>query len=153
MRIDPDYDPPQQVIANLRFTRSGVYAEYLLDGLPVVMRTLAAHERAARLTRNLGRNLPSGTLLEGLLVADDQNLILRNMVGRYAHRQQWIAQCRRWETVIAQPSPAITAGYTGPLQRRHWISIPVDSGRAGRTPTGQGQRIWDWIAGRDRESD
>lgn len=151
--VDPSYDPPRHVVGNLRFTRSGVYADFLLDGLSVVMRSLATHERAARLTRNLGRNVPSGSLLQGLLVPDDQNLILRNMVGRYSHRPQWVAQCRRWQPVIAAPSPAVTTGYTGPVQRRHWLTVPVDSGRAGRTVAGNGQRIWDWVAGRDRESD
>jgi hypothetical protein len=153
MRIDANFDPPQQVIGNLRFTRAGVYADYLLDGLAVTMRSLATHERAARLTRNLARNLPSGTALSGLLVAADQHQILRNIVGSHAARPAWVAQCRLWEPVIAAPSPAITTGYTGPVQRRYWLTIPVDAGRAGRTAAGQSQRLWDWVAGRDTDSD
>ncbi|HME48089.1 ATP-binding protein [Mycobacterium sp.] len=151
MRIDPRFDPPRKVIGNLRFTRGGVYADYLLDGLAVTMRSLPTHERAARLTRNLGRNLPSGSLISGLLVADDQHQILRTIVGSHAQKPDWVTQCRRWEPVIAAPAPAITTGYTGPVQRRYWLTVPVDAGRAGRTTAGQGKRLWDWVAGRDQD--
>ena len=136
MKTDASFDPPRQVVTNLRFTRSGVYADYLLDGLPVTMRPLQAHERAAQLIRNFGRNLPSGSMLSGLLVPADQNQILRRMVGPHAARRAWVAQCRLWEPRIAQPSQAITTGYTGPLQRRYWLTIPVDAGRAGRPGRG-----------------
>jgi AAA-like domain len=153
MRPHPTFDPPRKVIGNLRFTRAGVYADYLLDGLAVTMRSLDTHERAARLTRNLGRNLPSGSQISGLLVPNDQHKILRNIVGPHAHLRGWVAECRRWEPVIAAPAPAITTGYTGPVQRRYWLTIPVDAGRAGRTTAGQTKRFWGWVAGRDHDSD
>ncbi len=152
MRIDPSFDPPRRVIANLRFTHAGVYADYLLDGLAVTLRSLATHERAAQLTRNLGRNLPSGSHIQGLLVPDDQHRILRNIVAGRASRPEWVTQCRLWEHVIAAPAPGITTGYTGPVQRHYWLTIPVDAGRAGRTTMGQGKRLWDWVAGRDVDS-
>lgn len=31
-RVDHLFDPPLAVIGNLRFTRGGVYADYLIDG-------------------------------------------------------------------------------------------------------------------------
>lgn len=150
MRTDASFDPPQQVIGNLRFTRSGVYADYLLDGLPVTMRSLATHERAARLLRNLARNLPSGTELFGLVVPDDPHSILRSIVGPHAANRDWVGYCRLWEPVIAQPSPTSSAR---PEHRRYWMTIPVDAGRAGRTMTGQGQKLLDWVVGRDVDSD
>lgn len=52
---DESFDPPQQVEGNLVYTRGGVYAEYLLDGRAVLMRSLNVHEEAAKLTRSLGR--------------------------------------------------------------------------------------------------
>ncbi|HUO40159.1 MAG TPA: ATP-binding protein, partial [Mycobacterium sp.] len=114
---------------------------------------MATHERAAKLTRNLGRNLPSGSQISGLLVPDDHDHILRAMVGSHAHKPGLVAQCRRWEPIIAAPSPAVTAGYTGPVRRRYWLTIPVDAGTAGRTTAGQTQRFWDWVVGRDADSD
>ena len=95
----------------------------------------------------------SGTALSGLLVAADQHQILRSIVGPHAARPSWVAQCRLWEPVIAAPSPALTTGYTGPVQRRYWLTIPVDAGRSGRTAAGQSQRLWDSVAGRDTDSD
>ena len=153
MRTDPSFDAPQQVIGNIRFTRGGVYADYLLDGLSVTMRTLAAHNHAALLTRNLGRMLPSASQLSGLLVPDDQNQIMRRIVGTHHHRPDWIPQCRAWQPVIARPAPLLRGGYQGPVHRRYWLTIPVDAGKEGRTAIGQAQRIWDWVAGRDHDSD
>jgi hypothetical protein len=65
VRVDPTLDPPRKVIGNLRFTNSGVYADYLVHGRPTTLRPMAVFERAARSHRNLGRNLPSGSLLYG----------------------------------------------------------------------------------------
>ena len=39
-RVDHLFDPPLAVIGNLRFTRGRVYADYLIDGLPLVLRPL-----------------------------------------------------------------------------------------------------------------
>ena len=128
-RVNPSFYPPQKVIGNLRFTRTGIYADHLVHGLPVTMRALPAHERAARLTRNLGRNLPSGSQLFGLLAFEDQHRILSNIVGRHHTNGDWLSHCRTWEPVIAGP---VQAGRnSGPQQRLHWLTIPVDSGRAG----------------------
>ncbi|WP_235678776.1 hypothetical protein [Mycolicibacterium aubagnense] len=154
-RTDADLDPPKQVIGNIRFTASGVTAEYLVEGLAVTMRSLATHERAAKLTRQMGRNLPSGSRLSGMISADDQDRILRNMVGRYSRVEQWVSYCRLWVPRIANPLDKEQKGreYLGPVRRQLWLSIPVDSGREGRTVGGRSQKAWDWIAGRDHDSD
>ena len=136
-RVDPSFDPPQKVIGNLRFTRTGIYADHLIHGLPVTMRALRVHERAARLHRNLGRNLPSGSELFGLLAFEDQNRILSNIVGRHHTNGDWLSHCRTWEPVIADPVQ--TGRNSGPQQRLHWLTIPVDSGRLGRTVTGKAE--------------
>ncbi|VBA32393.1 hypothetical protein LAUMK4_05737 [Mycobacterium persicum] len=152
MRTDASFDPPERVEGNLVFTAGGVYAEFLIDGLSVNMRSLDVHRRAARLTRNLGRYLPSGAQLRGLLVAEDQNAILRAMVGTHTDKPAWIGQCKHWVPIIANPNKWVSSGYRGPVRPRFWLTVPVDAGTAGRTPLGQGRRAWDWISGRDKDS-
>lgn len=153
LTVDESFDPPQQVEGNLVFTNGGVYAEYLLDGRAVLMRSLNVHEQAAKLTRSLGRYLPSGAQIRGLLIAEDKNAIMRSMVGAHTDNRGWVKQCRAWEPTIAAPSKALTSGYTGPVRARFWLSVPVDAGTAGRTTLGQGKRVLDWISGRDKDSD
>lgn len=152
LRVDSSFDPPERVEDNLVFTGGGVYAEFLIDGLSVNMRSLDVHRRAARLTRNLGRYLPSGSQVRGLLVAEDQNAIMRAMVGPHTNKSTWIGQCKHWVPTIAQANKWITKGYRGPVRPRFWLTVPVDAGTAGRTPLGQGRRAWDWVSGRDKDS-
>ncbi|GBE67786.1 ATP/GTP-binding protein [Mycobacterium sp. MFM001] len=150
-RVDRSFDPPQKVIGNLRYTRTGVYADYLIHGLPLTMRPLPVWERGARLTRNLGRNLPSGSQLFGLLACEDQDRILSNILGRHDDKPAWVSHCRRWEPMVADPLQ--TGHHTGPQQRVHWLTIPVDSGRLGRTVTGKAEKLGKWIIGRDPDSE
>lgn len=102
LRVDSSFDPPDRVEGNLVFTAGGVHAEFLIDGLSVNMRSLDVHRRAARLTRNLGRYLPSGSQVRGLLVAEDQNAIMRAMVGAHTTNPAWIGQCKHWVPIIAK---------------------------------------------------
>lgn len=152
LRADSSFDPPERVEGNLVFTAGGVYAEFLIDGLSVNMRSLDVHRRAARLTRNLGRYLPSGSQIRGLLVAEDQNAILRAMVGPHTTKSSWIRQCKHWVPIIADANKWISKGYRGPVRPRFWLTVPVDAGTAGHTPLGQGKRAWDWVSGRDKDS-
>lgn len=128
LRVDSSFDPPERVEDNLVFTGGGVYAEFLIDGLSVNMRSLDVHRRAARLTRNLGRYLPSGSQVRGLLVAEDQNAIMRAMVGPHTNKSTWIGQCKHWVPTIAQANKWITKGYRGPVRPRFWLTVPVDAG-------------------------
>jgi hypothetical protein len=152
LRVDSSFDPPDRVEGNLVFTAGGVHAEFLIDGLSVNMRSLDVHRRAARLTRNLGRYLPSGSQVRGLLVAEDQNAIMRAMVGAHTTNPAWIGQCKHWVPIIAKANKWVPTGYRGPVRPRFWLSVPVDAGTAGRTPLGQGRRAWDWVSGRDKDS-
>ena len=43
--------------------------------------------------------------------------------------------------------------FYGPVRPRFWLTVPVDAGVEGRTPLGQGRRAWDWVSGRDKDSD
>lgn len=153
LRTEATLDPPERVEGNLVFTAGGVYAEFLIDGLSVSMRALNVHRRAAQLTRSLGRYLPSGSQLRGLLVAEDQNAILRAMVGSHTTNAAWIRQCRHWIPVIANPNKWDGNDFHGPVRPRFWLTVPVDSGVEGRTPLGQGRRAWVWVSGRDKDSD
>ncbi|MGH3969594.1 MAG: hypothetical protein ACRDTV_16135, partial [Mycobacterium sp.] len=153
LRRDSSLDPPQRVASNLVFTSGGVYAEFLIDGLSVSMRSLDVHRRAARLTRSLGRYLPSGSQVRGLLVAEDRRAISRAMVGSHKNNAAWVEQCKNWVPIIANPTRSMGNGYRGPVRARFWLTVPVDAGTAGRTPLGQGQRAWDWVSGRDKDSD
>ena len=153
LRTDATLDPPEHVEGNLVFTAGGVYAEFLIDGLSVSMRSLNVHRRAAQLTRSLGRYLPSGSQLRGLLVAEDQHAILRAMVGPHTDNSAWIRQCRHWIPVIANPNKWDGDDFYGPVRPRFWLTVPVDAGVEGRTPLGQGRRAWDWVSGRDKDSD
>ena len=105
LRTDATLDPPERVEGNLVFTAGGVYAEFLIDGLSVSMRSLNVHRRAAQLTRSLGRYLPSGSQLRGLLVAEDQHAILRAMVGLARHQLR-----------VDQAMPSLDTGHREPEQ-------------------------------------
>ena len=105
LRTDATLDPPERVEGNLVFTAGGVYAEFLIDGLSVSMRSLNVHRRAAQLTRSLGRYLPSGSQLRGLLVAEDQHAILRAMVGPHANNSR-----------MDQAMPSLDTGHRQPEQ-------------------------------------
>jgi hypothetical protein len=152
-RVDHLFDPPLAVIGNLRFTRGGVYADYLIDGLPLVLRPLRTHERGSRFYRNLARALPSGWSLSGLLDTTDPNRLMRNIVGNHSHRPEWVEQCRLWEPtfnpVVAPPGAPVFLEE----RRRGWLTFPVDSGRGGRSPSGAATKAKDWVAGRDVDSD
>ena len=144
MRFHPDFAPPVAAVQHLRFTRGGVYADYLLTGPPYHLQPTAKRYAAARLHRTLVRELPSGALLYGLSVPDDPQQLVRAMLAGHRDRPAWVAACRSAADALA----------TNPPQTRlYWLSVPVDAGRAGRTPAGQASRLRDWIVGRDRASD
>ena len=152
-RVDHLFDPPLAVIGNLRFTRGGVYADYLIDGLPLVLRPLRTHERGSRFYRNLARALPSGWSLSGLLDTTDPDRLMRNIVGNHSHRPGWVEHCRLWEPTFNPRAARQGTPVFLEERRRGWLTFPVDSGRAGRSPAGAASKAKDWVAGRDVDSD
>jgi tRNA threonylcarbamoyladenosine modification (KEOPS) complex Cgi121 subunit len=158
MTLIPD-DGPTAAVGNLRFTRHGVYADYLLSGLPFIFLSREAQDRVADVHAELLRALPSGALLSGLTVPVTVRTLSRRMI--YAHpdvhpetvcagaplpadTERWVQHCRRW-------APALGRG--GSRRRIHWLSLPLDYGLAGATTAGGWQRRWEAVVGRDKDTD
>lgn len=152
VHVDTSFDPPTNVVGNLRFTNSGVYADFLVHGEPTILKPMAAFNRAAGSHRNLGRKLPSGSMLYGLVADDDQELLVSNMVGQHRPGSAWEGYCRQeWPAIIADPLQ-IGDG-RGLDQRVNWLTIPVDSGKDGRTTAGKLGKVATWAIGRDVDSE
>jgi hypothetical protein len=140
---DPALAPPHRVVGNLRFTPAGVYADYLLTGLRYTLQPTTRKTAAADRHRSLVRELPSGSWLYGLSAPQDRRQLLRAMLAGHRDNPDWITTCRQLEPVLAAEAPRT---------RIYWLSIPVDAGRGGHTPTGQLAKLRDWLAGRDTDS-
>ncbi|EKN3842338.1 hypothetical protein NUF42_004062, partial [Yersinia enterocolitica] len=65
---DPLLAPPHTVIGNLSFTRHGVYAHYLLSGLPYYLQSTKRRTGVADRHQTLAREIPAGTWIYGLSV-------------------------------------------------------------------------------------
>lgn len=140
---DPALAAPHRVVDNLRFTAHGVYADYLLTGLRYTLQPTTRKTAAADRHRDLVRELPSGSWIYGLSAPQDRRQLLRAMLAGHRDNPDWIATCRRLEPILAAEAPRT---------RLYWLSIPVDAGRGGHTPTGQLTKLRDWIAGHDTDS-
>ncbi|KPN44612.1 hypothetical protein AN933_29915, partial [Mycobacterium intracellulare subsp. chimaera] len=150
---------PQAAVGNLRFTAAGVYAEYLVSGLPFIFLPQEAQNRVADVHAELLRTLPSGALLSGLTAPVAARNITRRMIYAHpdlhpdaaptsdplpTHAQRWVEHCRRWAPALA---------HRGSRRRIHWLSLPLDYGLAGATAAGGWQRRLDALIGRDKDSD
>jgi hypothetical protein len=74
---------PRAAVGNLRFTDGGVYADYLVSGLPFVFTGAEWQDQVADAHAELYRTLPSGALLSGLITSVSTRSITRRML--YAH--------------------------------------------------------------------
>ncbi|WP_375488986.1 ATP-binding protein, partial [uncultured Mycobacterium sp.] len=150
---------PLQVIGNLRFTAGGVYADYLMSGLPFIFSAADWQKKVADTHAELWRTLPSGALLSGLTTPVATRNIVRRMLFAHPalHRRQvlqeqpipaaaepWIAHCRTWEPVVAR---------AGARRRIYWLSLPLHYGVAGGTQSGVWRRRFDAVVGRDKDTD
>ncbi|OBJ77082.1 hypothetical protein A9W97_06805 [Mycobacterium gordonae] len=140
---DPLLAPPHTVIGNLSFTRHGVYAHYLLSGLPYYLQSTKRRTGVADRHQTLAREIPAGTWIYGLSVPQSQRQLLRAMLAGHRDKQQWINSCRQMAPVLAEQHPRT---------RIFWLAIPVDAGRAGHSPVGQAAKLRDWAIGRDKDS-
>lgn len=148
---------PRAVVGNLRFTDGGVYAEYLVSGLPFVFTGTERQDQVADAHAELFRTLPSGAMLSGLTTPVATRSITRRML--YAHPdltpddvadqyipaavEPWIQHCRQWEPTVER---------AGARRRVHWLSLPLDYGPEGRTVTGTWRRRGDVVVGRDPDT-
>ena len=158
MSLTPDHGPTA-AIGNLRFTTSGVYADYLLSGLPFIFLPQESQNRVADVHAELLRTLPSGALLHGLTVPVATRNITRRMIYAHpdlhpdtaaagdpmpGHTEGWVEHCRRWAPALARSRSR---------RRIHWLSLPLDYGLDGATTAGRWQRRLDSIIGHDKDSD
>jgi hypothetical protein len=136
--------PPDEVVGNLRFTRGGVYAEFVLRGQPGGMLPYAHKRKIAEAHRPLVRQLPAGMIFSGLLAPLDPRTLIRRMLSGYENCAAWVSEVRDWE-----PYLHIEPFY----ERVFWLTVPVDSGLAGRTDAGRLTKTWGVLMGRDPEDD
>jgi hypothetical protein len=136
--------PPDAVVGNLRFTRGGVYAEFVLRGQPGGMLPFSQKRKIAEAHRPLVRQLPAGMILSGLQAPIDPRIVFRRMLFGYEDRPEWVHEVRDWEPYL-QIEPF--------YERVFWLAVPVDSGLAGRTETGRLTKTWGTLVGRDSDDD
>ena len=141
---DPRLAPPASIIGNLSFTARGVYAHYLISGLPYYLQSTKRRVGVADRHQTLAREIPAGTWAYGLSVPQNQRQLLRAMLHGHRDSPQWVAACRQMAPVIAEQNPRT---------RLYWLAMPVDAGRAGHSPVGQATKLRDWAIGRDKDSD
>jgi hypothetical protein len=147
------YDCPRAAVGNLRFTDTGVYAEYLLSGLPFLFMAKDAQDRVADVHAELLRALPSGAMLSGLTTEVSTRTIGRRMLfahpdlhpgavaaGLPDHTHDWVAHCRTWEPALA-----------GSRRRIYWLSLPLDYGVRGATVSGVWARRLSSVIGQDQD--
>jgi hypothetical protein len=144
---------PLGAVGNLRLTSSGVYAEYLLSGLPFVFLSGECQNIVAAEHAELWRTLPSGASISGLTVPVPTRSVVRKML--YAHpdlrdggaiteaADPWMRHCRMWEPTLARHAPR---------RRIYWLSLPLDFGPSGQTLAGGWRRLLGVVLGRDRDS-
>jgi len=152
-------EAPKGAIGNLLFTSRGVYAQFLLSGMPFIFQRAEFQNQVADVHADLWRALPSGSLLEGLTAP----VAIRNTTRRmiYAHPDmnpddvdpsrrlpesaaEWVEHCRLWTPALQRLRSR---------RRVYWLSLPLDYGLAGATAGGAWQRRLDSIIGRDADSD
>ncbi len=136
---------PRVVVGNLRLTAAGVYAEYLLSGVPFIFLSEEWQNAVAADHADLWRALPSGSSISGLTVPVHARTVVRRMLhthtalrGGESHLQDagaWVRHCRMWE-------PAI--GAHRPRRRIYWLSVPLET---------EQRRLWDTMVGRDKDTD
>jgi hypothetical protein len=152
-------EAPQAAVGNLRFTGSGVYAEYLVSGLPFIFLPKDAQDQVADVHAELLRTLPSGALLSGLTAPVATRNFKRRMLYAHPdlhpdnaigadpipeHTEAWVEHCRRWE-------PALVG--RGARRRIYWLSLPLDYGLGGATSAGGWRQRLDSVIGRDKDSE
>ena len=106
---------PQLVVGNLRLTATGVFAEYLLSGVPFIFLSEEWQNTAAADHGELWRALPSGSSVSGLTVPVPAREIARRMLHAHPALRSdtadtsaaaWVRHCRMWQPAISRASAA-----------------------------------------------
>ena len=141
---------------NLRLTAAGVYADYLLSGVPFIFLSEEWQNTVAADHAELWRALPSGALLSGLTVpvptrerGPREMLHAHPAAARRGHRIDPDAP-RRGCGTAACGSRAV--GAHRPRRRIYWLSIPLRT-RQRRAPQPALAATLDAIRGRDKDTD
>ena len=149
---------PLGAVGNLRFTPTGVYAEYLMSGLPFIFLSEHVQHGVAAQHAELWRALPSGASISGLTVPVPARSVARRMLCGHpdlrdiaaaaapdipAAARAWIRHCRTWDPVLTSHHPR---------RRIYWLSLPLDYGLAGRTTMGTWRRLVEVTRGHDNDT-
>ncbi|BBZ15521.1 ATP-binding protein [Mycobacterium branderi] len=149
---------PLRVVGNLRLTSTGVYADYLLSGLPFIFLSEEWQNMVAAEHAELSRTLPSGCSISGLTVPVPTRQVARKMLVTHPDlradaptgpetipeaARRWVQHCWHWE-------PTIT-GHR-PRRRIYWLSLPLDYGPAGQNATSIWRHWFELAIGRDKDS-
>ena len=136
---------PHLVVGNLRLTTAGVYADYLLSGVPFIFLSEEWQNTVAADHADLWRTLPSGSSISGLTAPVPVRAVVRRMLHAHpelhgdgpaaAAARQWVRHCRMWEATVAAHRPR---------RRIYWLSVRLDDGP---------RRLADTVVGRDRDTD
>ena len=136
---------PQLVVGNLRVTAAGVYADYLLSGLPFIFLSEDWQNSIAAHHAELWRSLPSGSSISGLTVPVPARAVARRLLHTHpalrepgagtAAAGEWVRHCRMWEPAIAAHRPR---------RRIYWLSLPLETDH---------RRLLDTVVGRDKDTD
>src|ERR1700736_2234433 len=148
---------PVRAVGNLRFTSTGVYAEYLMSGVPFIFLSEEWQNMVAAEHAELWRTLPSGGTISGLPVPVPARTVARKMLFTRpdlrgtpavspipAAATSWVRHCRSWEPTLTRHQPR---------RRIYWLTLPLDYGPSGHTPTGSWRRTLDVVVGRDRDTE
>jgi len=135
----------QLVVGNLRVTAAGIYADYLLSGLPFIFLSEDWQNSVAAHHAELWRSLPSGSSISGLTVPVPARAVARRLLHTHpalrepgagtAAAGEWVRHCRMWEPAIAAHRPR---------RRIYWLSLPLETDH---------RRLLDTVVGRDKDTD
>jgi hypothetical protein len=149
---------PLRAVGNLRLTARGVYADYLLSGVPFIFLSEEWQNTVAAEHAELWRTLPSGAQISGLTVAVPARNTARKMLRSHPDlsvddagaiaippsAEPWVQHCRTWQPTLTRHRPR---------RRIYWLSLPLDYGLGGQTPTGAWRHMMDLARGRDKDSE
>lgn len=135
--------PTRTVTGNLRWTRSGgVWADWLLTGLPYGLRPVRDKLVVRGLHQALLRALPGESLLLGVSSSLDPASVVDRMLDGVD-----LSACPEWAAECTATLDSLDA--LGPGQRVYWLSVPLGARRPADSVAGSARAAWnglqDWL--------